>query len=142
MAISLPGGVGVVSRVQEDSSVRIGWGNWPYVHVRINFCAALRCSLVFVRYRWMAHLNNSLLSLHSNLDLILGQHDIQIPALQIPRHRDRNFDVADGLGPFVGELGLFGVFASLAVFFFLFAGGGFGGGGGFFVSHYCLGMDG
>lgn len=82
------------------------------------------------------YLNNSLLPLHSNLNLILRQHDIQIPTLQIPRDRDRNVDIADGLSPFVGKLGLFGVFAGLAVLFFLFAGGGFGGGGGFFVGHF------
>lgn len=100
----------------------------------------LCCHLVLSGIGGWRHLNNSILPLHSNLNLILRQHDIQIPPLQIARDGDRNFDVADGLGPFVGKLGLFGVFAGLAVFFFLFADGSFGGGGGFFIGHCCLGF--
>lgn len=68
----------------------------------------------------MTYLNQRLLSLDRHLDLGLGHHNVHVATLDIGRNGDGHVDVADGLSPFVGKLGLFGVFLGLALFFLAF----------------------
>jgi len=55
--------------------------------------------------------------------------DAKVAAAEVGGDGDGDVEVADGLGPFVGELGLFRGFfgAGLGVFFLAFLGGGGGG---------------
>lgn len=84
------------------------------------------------------YVNKSLLSLNGNADFRLRENNIQIPTAEVRCYGDRHLHVADRLGPFVRQLGLFGGFAGFAGGFFLVAAGELGGGGGLFVGHFAV----
>ena len=63
------------------------------------------------------YVDDRILTLNTNADASFRQRHVHISALESARDGDRDVDVADGLGPFVGELGLHGVFLGLALFF-------------------------
>ena len=63
------------------------------------------------------YLNNRCLPLNPNANTILAQVNVHILALERARDGRGHGYVADGLGPFVGELGLLGVFEGFAGFF-------------------------
>lgn len=80
-------------------------------------------TIIKVSFWMLAYINNRLLPLHPNLDLRLREHNVQILALHRRWHRHRYVRVADRLRPFVGQLGLFGIFFGLAFLLLLFAPG-------------------
>ena len=69
----------------------------------------------------MTYIDEWLLSLDCNTERRFGELDIQIPALVFAVYRYCYVDIFDCLGPFVGELGLFGFFFGLELRVGLFA---------------------
>ena len=63
------------------------------------------------------HLDNGRFSPNPNPNTVLAQVNVHIFALEIARDGRGHRDVADGLGPFVGEFSLFGIFEGFAGFF-------------------------
>lgn len=64
----------------------------------------------------LTYLNHSFLPFNPRLNTILPNLHIEILALEVSRHFNRDFEVGDGLGPFVRER---------ALLFLLFGFGGF-----------------
>ena len=72
------------------------------------------------------------MALNAGFEVGFCDGDVEVAATEVGRDGDGDVEVADCLGPFVGELGLFGGFfgTGFLVFFLTFFGGGGGG-------HFC-----